>query len=449
MLNAEQILALAPDAASARAGTQLATPGKWDGLGLAGDAMWGECQGSGKLPYRTQIDLSEPAFKCTCPSRKFPCKHGLGLYLLHAGHPVLFTVAETPPWVADWLAGRRDRREKKEEKASGKMLAQTPEEAALAAVQARKRDDKREQNIGKGLIELQTWLEDLAREGLVGVRERGPGYWETMAARMVDAQAGGLAARLRRASSLCFQSTHSGWEERLGAELAALYMLSHAYGHLARLPPALQCDVRAQVGWTVAQEDVLSEEPVSDCWQVLAQYTTDEGRVRARVTWLRASASGRWALLLHYAAGAQGFEVSLPVGTEFDGELCFFPGAWPLRAVVKSSGGSRPLDAALLPAPPLAAALEAHADALAAQPFLERTPLLLAGVPDPGQRTLFTTVDGRRIALHPSFRHPLHLLALSGGYPLTLVGEWDGSCLLPLSVAQGGRLYNIETDFAA
>jgi uncharacterized Zn finger protein len=25
------------------------------------------------------VDLSGPAFRCTCPSRKFPCKHGLAL----------------------------------------------------------------------------------------------------------------------------------------------------------------------------------------------------------------------------------------------------------------------------------------------------------------------------------------------------------------------------------
>jgi hypothetical protein len=52
------------------------------------------------------------------------------------------------------------------------------------------------------------------------------------------------------------------------------------------------------------------------------------------------------------------------------------------------------------------------------------------------------------IALHPGFLYPLHLLALSGGHPLTLCGEWDGRTLLPLSVWQDGRLINIDGDFA-
>ncbi|MBD0269487.1 MAG: SWIM zinc finger family protein, partial [Cyanobacteria bacterium Co-bin8] len=80
----EQVLALAPDAASAKNGRGLAIGHKWFTLGTHQSAVWGECQGSGKNPYRTQIDLSEPAFRCSCPSRKFPCKHGLALFLLLA-----------------------------------------------------------------------------------------------------------------------------------------------------------------------------------------------------------------------------------------------------------------------------------------------------------------------------------------------------------------------------
>ena len=86
-LNADQILALAPDASSAKAGQSLAGRRKWLALGRDDRAAWGECQGSAREPYRTQIDLAEPAFRCSCPSRKFPCKHSLGLFLLLASEP--------------------------------------------------------------------------------------------------------------------------------------------------------------------------------------------------------------------------------------------------------------------------------------------------------------------------------------------------------------------------
>src|SRR5215475_1819758 len=64
---AEQILALAPDAASAKAGQGLAAARKWLKLGADEQPAWGLCQGSGKDPYQTQIDLTEPAFRCACP----------------------------------------------------------------------------------------------------------------------------------------------------------------------------------------------------------------------------------------------------------------------------------------------------------------------------------------------------------------------------------------------
>ena len=90
-LTQDQILQLAPDAASAKAGTQLATTAKWTQRNAHPAALWGDCQGSGSKPYLTMVDLGNMAFKCSCPSRKFPCKHGLGLLLLYAAQANSFT----------------------------------------------------------------------------------------------------------------------------------------------------------------------------------------------------------------------------------------------------------------------------------------------------------------------------------------------------------------------
>src|SRR5687768_12992448 len=131
----EQIIALAPDAASAKAGRGLATAGKWQNVGQDERALWGECQGSGAKPYQTVIDLNEPAFKCSCPSRKFPCKHALGLFLLIANQTAnpgagstasttttsgIATTAHTgtaPAWAAEWLAKRDTEAQRKTETA--------------------------------------------------------------------------------------------------------------------------------------------------------------------------------------------------------------------------------------------------------------------------------------------------------------------------------------------
>src|SRR6266702_6950828 len=117
ILTTEQVLALAADAASVKAAQGLANPGKWVSLGCGGRSVWGECQGSGKEPYRTQADLSGPAFHCSCSSRKFPCKHGLGLMLIFASKPQAVQEAAPPPWVTEWLAKREAGAERKAAKA--------------------------------------------------------------------------------------------------------------------------------------------------------------------------------------------------------------------------------------------------------------------------------------------------------------------------------------------
>ncbi|RYE96593.1 MAG: SWIM zinc finger family protein [Oxalobacteraceae bacterium] len=392
ILDANQILALAPDAASAKAGSQLALPRNWSNLGRSESAVWGECQGSGKQPY--------------------------------------------------WLQSRKQRQEKKAAKPEP-----PPEAAATAAAQARKREGKREDKVDAGLRELQTWLHDLAREGLASVRSRGQGFWEAIAARMVDAQAAPLARRLRRAGGMLYQSNLPHAEQLVAHELASLYLLGEAWRRLGELPAPLQADVRSLLGWPVSQEDVLRETPLQDHWHVLSQTVSEDERLRVRASWLRGATSGHWALVLQYAAGTQGFEQGLVPGTAFDGALHFYPGAFPLRALVGQQAEVRALADGPGPASGVDALLDDYAHALAAQPFLERFPALLADlVPDADHRIL-RDAQGRGIELHPSFRHAIYLLAVSGGQPLTVFGEWDGRTLLPLSVWHEGRLHNIDSDF--
>lgn len=65
---------------------------------------------------------------------------------------------------------------------------------------------------------------------------------------------------------------------------------------------------------------MLRQSGIEGSWRVLAQTTFDDERPRVRATRLHGPDT-RWALLLQYAAGAQGFEQQLSPGTEFDGEL--------------------------------------------------------------------------------------------------------------------------------
>lgn len=91
---ADRVLALAPDSASVASGRELSSPAKWASAARSDFAVWGEAKGSGAKPYQTIIDLREPAFKCSCPSRKFPCKHALGLMLRAPSDTIMVLVSD-------------------------------------------------------------------------------------------------------------------------------------------------------------------------------------------------------------------------------------------------------------------------------------------------------------------------------------------------------------------
>jgi len=428
----EQVLALAPDDKSAKAGQGLATPRQWVSLGCDEIAAWGECQGSGAKPYQTQVELSEPAFKCTCPSRKFPCKHGLGLLLLVAGGSPAVTEREPPEWVTQWLAERAQREEKREQKRE-QQEERAPDEAARA-----KRAADREAKVAAGLVEMELWLRDLIRTGLAGVQGKPYGFWEATAARMVDAQAPGVGRMIQELSAVA--ASGDGWQERLLQSLARLYLLREAYERLSALPDDAQADVRAAIGWAQSQEEVLAQAGVRDEWVVLGARLEEEARLRLRRTWLWGKESNRAALLLDFAAGSQPLEPGPPPGVCFEAELAFYPGAFPLRALVKARYGDTRRAHAMPGHDSAAVAMVAYGAALARSPWLERFPLPLCRVKPLRRDDGWIVVDeeGDALPLSRTFREGWQLLSVSGGHPLAVFGEWDGAALWPMSAWEHG-----------
>ena len=105
-LTSDSALSHAPDDASKTNARALAQPEKWLRLGAfdsdEGEVAWGEIKGSSGS-YHTRVEIEEPAFRCTCPSRKLPCKHALALLLLRAQNPGVFG-APPPEWALDEAA---------------------------------------------------------------------------------------------------------------------------------------------------------------------------------------------------------------------------------------------------------------------------------------------------------------------------------------------------------
>ncbi len=83
----EQVQALAQDSRSFADAKKLAKEAAWRRLGRDGEAVWGVALGSKGDAYAVFARSKESA-RCSCPSRKIPCKHALALLLLVAnGHP--------------------------------------------------------------------------------------------------------------------------------------------------------------------------------------------------------------------------------------------------------------------------------------------------------------------------------------------------------------------------
>ncbi|MEV6095809.1 SWIM zinc finger family protein [Nocardia sp. NPDC051981] len=433
---ADHVGSLAPDAASLTAARKLR--GKWSGTGIHDSALWGLCQGSGSRPYQTIVDLSGPAYKCTCPSRKFPCKHALSLLLSWSAGDVR-TADTVADFAADWLAGRAARAEKQA----------APE--AKPARGAGSAADQRRARVTAGLADLDIWLTDQVRTGLAQ-SDRSIRAFETVAARMVDAQAPGIAATLRQ---LPLATTHSEWPRPLLREYARLHLLTAAHARLDTLSPGLRASVRTHIGYPTPADTVRAEPAVRDHWLVLGSRITTEDGLYTRRVWLRGRTSGRWALLVDHHYGSPAFPNDTPApGFQVDANLHFYPSATPLRALWGERHEDIPEPFTTIPlctagSPDrngtISAALAEQARALGADPFLRSWPVLLAEVvPVRGEKGWYIVESGGdALPVSTTEGEPWRLLGLSGGHPVTVIGEWTVDGLVPVAALAAGTMVDV------
>ena len=424
----ERVLGLAPDPASARAADGLATSARWSDTGRHGDAVWGSCAGSGSRPYQVLVELSGHAWSCSCPSRKQPCKHALGLLLLGSDGRVAEAPAPPPP-VQAWLAARAER------DGGPDGLARAgggPADPAAAATRAARRAER----VRLGLEELDVWLCDQVRGGLAALQRAGYAPVDQMAARMVDAQAPGVAGLLRL---LPARFVGEDWPARTLEHLAMLRLLVQAHRRLDELPTDLAETVRSRVGYPVSKDSVLARPAVRDRWAVLGCLDVPgvpDLRLTTRRVWLRGEATGRWVLLLSFAAGGAVLDGSVMPGVTLDADVHLYPGAGQLRGLVGTEH-SRTRAVGEVDGVSVTRAAAAFGDLLAADPWAERLPVVLRGAPVPpereGDRWRFRDVDGSAVPLVAG-AEAWPLMARSMGDPVEVMGEWTREGFRPLGL---------------
>lgn len=431
---AEQITNLAPDEASAKAGRALATNSKWSLRCVHQKALWGDCQGSGKTPYRTIIDLTNLAFKCSCPSRKFPCKHGLGLLFLYADNPSVFSVeTELAPHVAEWI----DKRAASAESKPAKSEAVPDEQSQL------KRTEARHRKVSAGIEELRLWIKDAVRTGIMNVPQDPYQFNQNIIARMVDSQAGGLANQLRQINQINFYK--DGWQKTLLKQLSKIYLLSEAYTRLETLPAELQTDIRTLIGWNTSKEEVLNGLGTKDEWLILAITIEEEGNLKTERIWLFGQDSRKYALILNFYAGAQAQQHNYIRGGTVKGELVYYPSQVPLRSLFKEPVELRNTFKTPLLTQHIAQLLDEYSLQLSRNPFADQLPYILSSIKVYFEKELWFVMDSESkiIPLNNSSDECWTILSISRGMHFDGFGIYENTHFKLLALWQDDHYYSV------
>jgi hypothetical protein len=479
----EQVLLLAPDRRAASAATEAADPSAWSAAGCDDQVVWGRYIAGSAEPYEVSVALAIRAYRCTCPSRKVPCKHCLGLMLLYAQQRV--ATVRRLPFVDDWLdrvAAIRSEVDASETKSpvGAESIAHVPvavqiddnvREATSVPTRApgeaqvegsghhlerdlardRRRNDRAER-MRAGLVELDRWLADRVRRGLAAPELADSDTWDRLAARLVDAQCGSLANRVARIAARVGQ--HARWHDDMLEELAVVHALARGALRTWALPDDLCDGVHAATGLTVAKADVLAGVPTTAEWLVVGESRVREDRITVQRTWMcHQSPSGpdqvdggdtTWALELSFGALGSELVSTHDVGTRMVADLHWYPGAVPLRGLVgRVHAAPAPLEAA----PRGASVADGLAEAgrrIARELWLERVPVLIDVVPVPcGNGRWLLADNSGSVPIVPGFRRLGELVAVSGGASVTVMGEYSADGVLPLTVCFGKRLVTL------
>ena len=306
----------------------------------------------------------------------------------------------------------------------------------------------RAERVAAGLDELDQWLRDQVRTGIAGLGRGGYQPLDRMAARMIDAQAPGVAGLLR---SLPGELTGEGWPGQLLEQLGALYLLVQAHRRIDELPDELAATVRSRVGYPVRKADVLAGPGVTDRWFALGLVDSLDYRLLTRRVWLYGATTRRWALLLSFAPPGGLLDDSVAAGQQLRATLHFYPGSGQYRALVGEA--SEVIGPAATPAPETYAELaDRFADLLAADPWATRMPAVISAAamsPDrPRGRWRLRESGGEYREVVDLPGEPWPLLARTLGEPTPIFGEWAPAGFRPLSLLPDGHGAGFSTAVA-
>ncbi|WP_223626230.1 SWIM zinc finger family protein [Microbacterium sp. EST19A] len=418
----DRIADAAPDDRSLVAGRKLGIPGPWTETGVSDTLLWGKCQGSGKTPYQVSIDLTAPAYRCTCPSRKFPCKHALGLLLLWSAGGI-GSGGETADFAHEWAQKRAERQ--------APAAAPEAEISEAQKQQAQQRIAARTTKMDNGVADFCLWLSDVARAGLAETRRRDRSWWDGAAARLVDAQLPGLAERVRDIGG----DLHRGLsDEELLHRVGSWWMLARAWQRRQELAAPEVAELRIALGWPVPTADVRQGEAIEGDWLICGAHRAPFGRLMQQRTWIRNVESGELSFTLETAGPGESLGVPQLAGSRMRAELALYPGTAPRRVLFPDAVEWGDPGASFGEGSTIAQMVATASARMASAPWRDRHPAVLTAVRlMPGTPPGIVDAEGTAVPVTDD-TDTRRMLALTGGRPADVFGEWEGGRMRLLSL---------------
>jgi hypothetical protein len=332
---------------------------------------------------------------------------------------------EPPDFAAAWLRAGTARRQPAPALA-GRQKGELADPAGAA-----KRAAARAERVASGLDELDQWLCDQVRGGIASLERAGYAHFDRMAARMVDAQAPGVAGLLR---SIPAEVASAGWPSRVLEQLGALHLLVQAHRRLDQLPADLAATVRARIGYSVGKAEVLALPGLLDHWFAVGMVDTAEYRLDTRRVWLYGAAAGRWAVIMSFAPPGGALDATVLAGHVLHAHLHFYPGSGQFRAQVGDQTGAT-AGPTMPPAESFGNVRARFAQLVASDPWAVRMPAVIKAVPVPDAGPWRLRADnGSCCDIVDLPEEPWPLLARSAGEPIEVFGEWSVRGFRPLSL---------------
>lgn len=443
LLTEENILTLAPSGTAIEKAKPFAKSKKWRNLQTNEKVIWGECKSSGATYYKTVFHLQKHQFHCNCPSRVFSkenrgklCKHVLALGMLFLDNPNAFKfIPKSPPdWVGDWLENPK------------KYLPQnekTAEQEHQLAQQRMKTREKRLFQMEEGFNELSIWLEDIMRQGLAILDGQSEEIFNEISERMVNAKLGSLGRRIRNLSLIVGQKD---WHEKVLTEIGEIYLLVKGFKNLEKLPPLLQQELLSVSGINFKKEELAQLEGIKDTWFIIGQTEgTDDANLFYRRTWIVGKNTQEMGMILDFAWGANPYEHTWKVGNQFFGEIVFYPSAYPMRVLVKKQE-STVSEIVVKGFENFHDFSNKYAEAIGQNPWLSLFPAFLEKVIPVYQKDQFFIVDTYKNMIPIIEKDGLcwKMLALSGGQPIHIFGQFDGKNFEPFSAVLKGSFHLLQ-----